>query len=173
MNLPLFTIVLRIFHIFGGMLWFGAVVIFVLYIEPSTREAGPASGPFMAGFAVKRRFPVLMVWASIVSVAGGLIPYWRDSAGLRAAWLTSPTGTALTIGALAGLSAGALGLFISKPAGDRMLAAMTAAAAKGDPPSPEQAQDIEKYSARLRRAGTLGMGLLTPALLMMATARYL
>jgi uncharacterized membrane protein len=148
MNLPLFAIVLRIFHIFGGMLWFGAVVIFVLYIEPSARDLGPASGPFMAGFAVKRRFPMLIVWASIVSVASGLILYWRDSAG-------------------------ALGLFISKPAGDRMLAAMTSAAAKGDPPSPEQAQDIEKYSARLHRAETLGMGLLTLALLMLATAHYL
>ena len=48
------VILLRLIHIVLGAAWVGMMVMNVVFLTPTLRDAGPAAGPVMAG---PRRWP--------------------------------------------------------------------------------------------------------------------
>jgi len=103
-------IVLRLLHIVAGVFSVGAAWFFFVFVEPTAAELGPESERFMNGMMVRRKAPIFITIASVTTVLAGLALYWRASAGLTAAWITSGPGIGFTVGAVAAIVAFVAGL---------------------------------------------------------------
>jgi hypothetical protein len=167
-----YMVVLRIVHILGGVFWVGAGLTTLLFIQPTAREVGPAAGPFMMHLAGKRLIDFVLA-AGGLTVLAGLLLYWRDSGGLKAGWIGSATGITLTLGALCGIAALAIGGSIVRPTIMANLAIGKAVAASGGPPTPEQSVQLQALQHRAHAAGKAIVPLLIVAVVAMAAARYL
>jgi uncharacterized membrane protein len=168
-----YAIILRVIHIVAGTFWVGAAFVLFLFIQPSAKELGPEGQRFMGHLAVKKKLPMLITFAGILTVLAGILLYWRASDGFDADWISSGPGVAFTVGGLAAIITLALGLSITKPAVDRIGALGQEIAAGGGQPTPSQASEMQRLQARFVQMGRLSMVLLTIAVVAMATARFL
>ena len=167
-----YVIILRVIHIAAGTFWVGAAFVLFLFIQPSAKELGPEGQRFMGHLVVRRKLPMLITLAGILTVLAGVLLYWRASDGFDADWISSGPGVAFTVGGLAAITTLALGLGITKPAVDRM-GALGQEIASGGQPTPSQASEMQRLQARLVLLGRLSMVLLTIAVVTMAMARFL
>lgn len=166
-------ITLRVVHISCGVLWVGGAFFFFIFVEPTANELGPDSEKFMTRIVVGRRLPVYFIVLSALTVLAGLTLYWIRSAGLQAAWITSPTGLALTIGGVAALIAFVGGNALIKPNVDKLAALGAEIGASGGPPTEAQQRALRDVQHTLRRIGTVDIVLLIIAVIAMASARHL
>jgi hypothetical protein len=92
-------IVLRLFHIVGGALWFGSAFLFAGFVGPAAAETAPASGVVMSAVVKKRRVAEVIKWLAITTVIAGWAIWLKFalSAGVDV-WVTSTYGLVLTIG---------------------------------------------------------------------------
>ncbi len=150
-------------HVFFGIVWAGGVIATGFFVVPAAMEAGPPGGAVMAGVA-KRRFPMVMVTAATIVVLAGARLY---TLRFSTEWVTSPQGLVLSLGALLGLGAYILGVFVQRPLIGRMAALAGQIAASGGAPSPQQAAEMQALRQRLRKiAGLTAWHLVGAALLM-------
>src|SRR5262245_683829 len=159
--------VLILLHVAFGILWAGGAIIIGLFIVPAILEAGPAGGAGMAG-VVKRRMPVVLMIAGLIVVLTGLRLYMLRFSGV---WLTTPEGLVLTFGAILGLGALVLGLFVQKPAAQKLSALAAEVARSGGPPSPAQIAALRAQQEKLARVARLTAWHLVGAALLMASHR--
>lgn len=166
-------LVFRVLHIAAGVAWAGSVFLFVVLIQPSAAAIGPAAGPFMMELLGRRKLVSWLLSLAGVTVIAGLFMYGRDSGGADGfgAFVSSPFGLSLTIGAVAAIAAFLLGLFGTRPAAGRLLE-LSSQAASGGPPPPALLQEIGAVQARLKRLAQVSLVLIAVAVLGMATARY-
>jgi uncharacterized membrane protein len=167
-----YTIVLRLIHIFSGVFWAGTTFFMAGFLTPSVQAAGPAGGQVMQQL-IARRLSRALAAAAGLTVLSGLLLYLKDSGGLQLAWITTGAGLAFTIGGLAGMTAMFIGLFGARPATERMAAIGQEIQAGGKPPTPEQQAEIRALQAKLAQGAMRTAALLVVALLGMAIARYL
>jgi uncharacterized membrane protein len=144
-------LVLVFLHVFFGIIWAGGAVATGLFIIPSVIEAGPPGGAVMAG-VVKRRFPVVMTISAIIVVLAGARLYMLR---FSPEWLTTSQGLVLTLGAILGLGAFVLGVFIQRPLVGRMGALAAEIATSGRPPTPEQSTQLQALRGRLKKIAAL------------------
>jgi hypothetical protein len=168
-----YMVVLRIVHILAGVFWVGAAFTTLLFIQPTAREVGPAAAPFMMHLAGRKRLIDAVLTAAGLTIVAGLLMYWRVSGGLDGDWIGSAQGVALTIGALCGIAAFALGLRVVRPTIMANLAIGREVAASGAPPTPEQAAQLQALQRRGIAVGRAIVPLLIVAVAGMAAARYL
>src|SRR5438105_586471 len=90
--MDLIVIVLRLVHIFGGVFWLGTVWMTAIFLGPTSEAIGSDAEKFMTYISVKLRYPTVVAIAAGSNVLAGLLLYWRDSAGLRLEWISTPTG---------------------------------------------------------------------------------
>ena len=154
-------------HIFFGVIWAGGAISAGLFFIPSVADAGPAGGPVVAGL-VKRRFPIAMTVAGVLVVLSGLRRYMIR---FSTVWLHSPEGLVLSLGALLGLGAMGLGLFVQRPTAERLGVLGAQLASAGTPPSPAQAGEMKALRERMSRVGRLIAWHLIGAALLMASHR--
>src|SRR5688572_2702916 len=114
----IYVIILRLFHILGGVFWVGAVWMMVFFLMPTAQASAP-EGPKFIQRLMQGRLPKVMSAASGMNILSGLLLYWRDSGGLRLDWITTAAGLSFTIGGVLAIIAFVLGFTGSKPAGDR------------------------------------------------------
>lgn len=138
-------------HILFGVIWAGGAISAGLFFIPSVGDAGPGGGAVVAGL-VRRKFPVAMTVAGIVVILSGLRMYMIR---FSPAWLHTPEGIVLSLGALLGLGAMVLGLFVQKPLAQRLAALGSQIAASGAPPSQAQAAELKALRDRMTRIGRL------------------
>jgi hypothetical protein len=169
----LLQIALRLTHIATGVFWAGTAWFFFGWVEPTTKAIGPQAGPFMHHVVSQRKLSRFLIAASTLNVLAGLALYWRASAGLSAAWISSPTGIGFTIGGIAALTAWVIGLRVLAPAVEALDHAGGSMAAAGRPPTSEELARFHALEVRLHRAGIADTILLAAAVTMMATSRYL
>ncbi len=166
-------ILIRIVHIGSAMTWFGGSIIGSFFLAPTAAALGQAGQPFMDHLMRRRRMGIFFPIVAALTVLPGAALYWRDSAGLQAAWITSPTGLAFTIGGLAAIAAFVGGFVLIGPG----VAAQTAVQnelARGDGvPTEAQRQRLEWAGRRMQLADRIDLPLLLLAGLTMAVARYL
>ena len=156
-------------HVALGIFWAGTAIGVGLFIIPAVLDAGPAGGAVMAG-VVKRRMPLALTVAGALVVLTGLRLYMlRFSAAL----FTTPDGIALTLGGVLGVGAFAIGVFVQKPAVERLGALGAAVAAAGRPPTAEQAAEMQALRDRLRRIAAVTAWHLIGAAILMSSHRLI
>jgi len=157
--------ILILLHGFFGILWAGGAITIGLFVVPAVLEAGPGGGAVMGGI-LKRRFPLIMTGSSVVVVLTGLRLYGMRFSG--GAWLGTPHGIVVSLGALAALGAFVIGVFVQRPAAEKLGALSAQIAASGGPPSPEQAAQLEALRSRLLKVARVTAWHLVAAALLMA-----
>ena len=167
-----YVILLRILHIFAGVFWVGAAAIFVLFIAPTAAATRPESQKFVNYLLRQRRFVTWILIAATLAILAGLLLYWQDSAGFQASWIVSPTGLGFTAWALAALLAYGV-LHMARRNLRRLGTQAQQIQSGGQPPTPDQAAELQRLQQRQNRLGYIGLVLLTLALLGMSVARYL
>lgn len=171
MNIYVFLLI-RLVHIVAGSLWVGAAVFYLFFIKPSVKSIGPAGPQFMQNLTARRRYPVYMSVASLLTIAAGIILYVYDSGGLNADWMRSGPGLGYTIGGVAGLAAFLVGSLVIGPTAGKMGTLGQQIAAAGGSPAPEQVSQIHALESRLEMAEKVDFWMLTIAMLTMASARF-
>jgi hypothetical protein len=164
--------ILRAMHIWSGVFWVGGILFFARFIFPSALALGPAAGPFMDQLNRVRKVPAALLGAGVVNILTGFLLYWRASLGFEVAWMRSPTGMVFGLGAVFAMTASTIGVSVNRPTAMRLGALGAAIHAKGGPPTPEQAGEMQRLQARLGAALKAVAALLSLATLAMALARY-
>jgi uncharacterized membrane protein len=165
------TLLLRLTHILGGVFWVGAAFLMAGFVLPTLRDTGPEGGRFMQQLMVRRRLPIFLGIAMLLTVLSGLIMYARLASATHGAWPGTPPGMAYGIGGLAAILAAVAGFAISGSAGRRMVA--IGQRIEGGRPTPEQLAEIARLQARSNLGMRIAAGLLLIATGAMAIARYL
>lgn len=163
---------LRLIHILFGAMWVGAVMVVTLYLLPAIRAAGPAGGQVMQEF-VKRKFHVYMASLGGLTVLAGITMYVRDSRGTNGAFGASPAGMALGAGGVLGLVALIIGGAVSGRTVEALSNLDAQVQASGAPPSPAQAQEMQRLQARVGTSTRVVATLLLISTALMAASRYL
>ena len=165
-------IILRIAHIFAGALWIGAAISYLFFVKPSVKSIGPAGPQFMQNLADRRKYPLFMVSASLLTVLAGVVLYLYASGGFNWFWIKTGPGIGFTIGSITALIAFLVGSFGISPTSARMGALGQQMAASGGRPAPDQLNEMRSLETKLNRAEVVDFIMLTISMLTMATARY-
>jgi hypothetical protein len=166
-------ILIRIVHIGSAMTWFGGAIIGSFFLAPTAAALGQAGQPFMDHLMRRRRMGIFFPIVAALTVLSGTALYWRDSAGLQAAWITSPAGLAFTIGGLAAIVAFVGGFVLIGPGIAEQTAVQNELVRGDGVPTQAQRQRLERASRRMQLADRIDLPLLLLAGLTMAVARYL
>ena len=166
--------VLRLVHILSGVFWVGSVMFATLILAPSLKALGPGAGPVMNQLVKVRKMPIAMMISGILTVVAGL---WLLMIDMRATqpgmFMQSGMGRTLSIGGLIAIIALIFGMSVNLPASKKLAAFGAALAARGGPPTPEEAAEMQRLSGRMYVAGQIVMVMLILATMAMALARYM
>jgi hypothetical protein len=171
--MDLLVIVLRVVHVISAMIWFGGAIIGSFFLSPTAAALGKAGQPFMEHLMRHRRMGIFFPIVAGLTVLSGAALYWRDSGGLQAAWISSPSGIAFTIGGLAAIIAFVGGFVLVGPSIAERTAVQTDLAQGDGVPSEAQRERLERADRRMQLANRIDAPLLLLAGLTMAVARYL
>ncbi len=161
-------IVLRIFHIVGGVFWVGSAMFGTFLLGPAASATGASGREVMDYLVSKARMSTRMSAASGVTVLAGAILYWIDSAGLTSSWTSSGPGLGFGIGAILALVGMGIGAVVG--ANGKKIGRL-AAAAQGKP-SDAQLAEMRAAQAAMSQASLWSTITLILSLACMATARY-
>lgn len=165
-------IVLRLFHIFSGVLWAGGVAMLSWFILPAVEGTAPAGGAVMKFLLTKTRFGPYFPALAGLTVLSGIFMYWSDASRSNGVFYSSPMGITLGIGGLAGVVALVLGGAVVGRASAGMARVFRAVDAQGGPPTAEQTAELMTLRAKVAWAGKIVLPLLLTAVIAMAIARY-
>jgi uncharacterized membrane protein len=168
----LYLTILRVIHIVAGTLWVGSAVFYLFFVEPTVKSLGPAAPQFMQTLIEKRRYPMFMNAASILTIAAGALLYWSASGSLAWSWITSGPGLGFTVGSLTAIVVFGIGFFMIRPRAERMGALSQAIRAASGPPTATQTAELHTLGEEMTRIERVDVILLSISLVLMATARY-
>jgi uncharacterized membrane protein len=166
------TIVLRLVHILAGVFWVGTIFLLAGFLMPTARSVGPESGRFMQHLMLRRRLPVFLAIAMLLTVLSGFIMYARMAAATYGTWASTAPGIGYGVGGLAAILAAIMGGAISGPAARRMAAIGQQASASGGL-SVEQQAEMQRLQGRAALGSRATAGFLAVSVGAMAIARYL
>jgi len=168
------VIALRILHFGAGIFWVGAAFTFFFFVEPSTRVLAPdGRHGFMGEVMGRRKFPIVILIASVITVVAGTILYARNWDGFNPESLSNPATIGFGIGGLAAYVSFLIGALVITPTVKRLGETGGAIMAAGRPPTAEEEATMHGLESRLTSAGRLDLVGLTIAVLFMAISRYL
>jgi hypothetical protein len=167
-------LVLRLFHVVAGALWFGSAFLFAGFFGPAAAETAPSSGPIMSAVVKKRRVAKVITWLAITTVVAGWLMWAKNAMGYPSIgdWVTSSFGLVLTIGGVIATVAAYVGITGIGQNVERLVEIGDQVAASGGPPTPEQGALMGRLGAEIERHGKIDLVLLFLAVIAMATARY-
>ena len=119
-----------------------------------------------------RRFPTVILTATLVTVGAGVLLYVRNAGGVEL-WLDSPTGVGFTIGAAAAIVSFLLGPLGILPTIKKLEAIGDTLTAERRPPTAEEGAALGALQTRLRTIGAVDLVFLAGAILFMSMSRYL
>jgi hypothetical protein len=165
------SILLRLTHIVLGAVWVGMMVMNVVFLMPTLRDAGPAAGPVMAGLQ-RRKFMVVIPVIALLTIFSGawlMMRVWGGGDGLMA----SRPGQTYATGATLSIVAFIIGITVMRPA---MMRAAALAQTMGSVPNEADRATRMAEMERLRNRGAWSGRLVTVLLVLataaMAVARY-
>jgi uncharacterized membrane protein len=166
------TLLLRLIHILAGVFWAGSAFMLAGFLVPTVRATGPEGGRFMAHLVARRRLPVFLGIAILLTVLSGLTLYARTAAATHGTWTGTAPGIAYGLGGASAILGAIVGMGISGAAGRRMVAVGQQVGETGRP-SPEQQAEIARLQARMGLGARIAATFIAFAVAAMATARYL
>jgi uncharacterized membrane protein len=166
------TLLLRLIHILAGIFWVGGAFLLAGFLLPTVRATGPEGGRFMQQLMGRRRLPVFMGIAMVLTVLSGFAMYGRVAAATNGAWAGTPPGIAYGLGGLAAVLGAVVGMVLGGASGRRM-AAIGQRITETGRPTPEQQAEMERLQGRMALGSRLTAALLLLAASAMAVARYL
>ena len=169
----IFIALLRLIHIFFGIVWAGANFLMVLFILPSAKKLGPDGGKFMQQLARTNNFPLVINIAAILTILSGALMLWRSSGGMSLEWLKSGYGICLSIGSILGLSAYIVGFFVQRPAALGIAALGKKISSTEGPPSAEQMDNMTLLQRKLERAARTTAVLIALSVISMPIAKFI
>ena len=167
-------IVLRLFHVVGGALWFGSAFLFAGFVGPAAAETVPSSGVVMSNVIKKRRVATVLAGLAITTVIAGWALWVKNALGYPSIvdWVTSSYGLVLTIGGIAATAAAYFGITGIGNNVEKLVEIGDEVAASGGPPTPEQGARMAHLGAEIEKHSKIDLVLLFIAVIAMATARY-
>jgi len=167
-------LVLRLFHVVGGALWFGSAFLFTGFVGPSAAETAPSSGAMMSAIIKKRRGATVLATLAITTVIAGWLLWTKNALDYPSVidWVTSRFGLVLTIGGLAATAAAYFGITGIGNNVEKLVEIGDEVAASGGPPTPEQGARMAHLGAEIQKHSKIDIVLLFIAVIAMATARY-
>jgi len=170
---PTLIAVLRAFHFVAGSFWLGTLLLNAGFLMPAVKASGPAGGQVMKQLVQAQRLPTYMNTAVIITLLTGAILFWLMSGKFNAAWMSSGTGIAYSLGSLTTIATALVGYFVNAPTAKKFGQLAAQAQSAGTPPSGTALAEMQRLQLRLYRATQLGALLLVIAASSMAVARYL
>lgn len=170
--MDLYIVVLRLFHIFGGVFWAGGTFFLIGLLTPAVKASGPEGGKVMQNLLGPARMSILMGLAATLTALSGILLYIQVSNGFQVGWLVTGRGLVLTVGAVAGLTAWLIGALVVGRTGMRMSALGKEISAAGGPPSPDKLAELQMLQERQTTWGSITALLLALALVGMSAAEY-
>jgi uncharacterized membrane protein len=167
----LLVMVLRLFHIVGGLFWAGAVLVSAAFLLPAMGDV-PEGGRFMQRVMVDRRMSAWLTAAAVSTMLTGLWMYGRFAVYGGGAWMQSRGGMMLTLGGLLGVTAGITGGAVVGPTGKRLGEVGARLQAAGGPPAAADLAEARRLQARLTTTTRVVAVLLLGTAAAMAVARY-
>ena len=166
-------LVLRLFHVVGGALWFGSAFLFTRFVGPAVAETAPASGVVMSNIIKKRGAAKVLAGLAITTVIAGWLLWFRNASAYPSVmdWVTSTYGFVLTIGGIAASAAAYFGITGIGNNVEKVVEIGDEVAASGGPPTAEQGARIAHLGAEIAKYGRIDQVLLFIAVIAMATAR--
>lgn len=141
-------VTLNLIHVASAFIWAGGALFIALFVSRAAQAAGPAAGPFMGALLTRTQLADVMMWTGIFTVGSGAWLWWLD---FGSAMPTGWKGVALSIGALAGISALVFGLARQRPT--IMAMRQVVLDMGGNPPSEEQAARMGALRAKMTGYG--------------------
>lgn len=164
--------ILRLVHILSGVFWVGGILFFSRFIFPTARALGPAAGPVMDHLNRVMKVPRALMSAGGLTILSGVGLYWNDSMGFKGPWMRSHTAMVFGTGALLAIIALLIGVTVNAPTAQKLGALAAQVGAKGGPPTPEQAAEMQRLQNKLGGALSTVTALLLLTTAAMALARY-
>jgi hypothetical protein len=165
------VIVLRLIHIVGGVFWAGAVWVLARFVEPTATAAGPEGGRFLQRFAGSGYVPAVTS-AALGAIVAGFALLWIDSGGFQPAFMGSPFGVTISIGALCAVVAAFFGIGLGGRNAARLKAVAATVQGQAGGPTAEQVAKMTEIRAGLRKGARVTAVLLVVTAICMAIARY-
>ncbi|MGH7646753.1 MAG: hypothetical protein ACREND_01440 [Gemmatimonadaceae bacterium] len=159
------TIVLRLVHVVGGVLWVGFAVFAAVFLFPTMAEIGPDAGKVMAALQRRRLLTVFPLLALLTVISG----LWLYGRAMRMApgFGASRMGMTLGFGGVCALIALLLGVLVITPSMDRANATAQQAAQAA---TNEERQALLALSAQRRARASRGTQIATSLLVIAACA---
>jgi len=166
--MSIYLLVLRLVHIFAGIIWGGGALIMEFFIGRSVAATGETGQAFAQHLMAKLRMHNFMTAMAILTILGGTLLYWHDSNGFTSAWMKSSTGIGFTIGAVFGLIAFVFGAIFGR---SNARLAQVGAQIQGKP-TDEQFSQIQAIQKQIKTVAPIHVYSMILAMTFMATARY-
>jgi uncharacterized membrane protein len=169
----IYPLLLKLIHIFFGIVWAGGIFMMVLFIMPAAKKLGPDGGKFMQQLSQTNNFIVVINIAAVLTILSGALILWRISSGMRADWLTSGYGICLTTGSILALIAYFLGFFVQRPAALKIAALGKEISSSGSPPAEEKMIEMAFHQRILEKAARIGAILIVLSVISMPVAKFI
>ena len=166
--MSIYLIVLRLVHVFAGVIWGGGSIIMEFFIGRTVEATGESGREFAGHLMSKLRMHNFMTAMAVSTVLAGVLLYWHDSNGLTSAWMRSGSGTGFTIGAIFGLIAFLSGMVFGKSTAELG----EAGAQIQGKPTPEQLSKIQALQKRIKTVSPIHTYSMILAIVFMSVARY-
>lgn len=167
-----YLLILRLLHIVCGIFWTGTTIYLAFFIDPAVKALGADGTKFMQQLVKTNRFPVVMLFAALITVVAGVLLIWKLSGGLQTQWLSTRYGTVLSSGGAFAIIAFIIGFTVSRPASMRLAKIGKTVAVSGGAPSAAQVEEIMILGKRISTASRVIAALLILAVIGMSTFRY-
>ena len=148
MSVDLLKLVLRVVHIFSGTFWVGSTLFLTWFLGGAVKATAPEGGKVMQHILARTRFLLVISAASSLTFLSGLVLYDQVSGGFQVAWIRTPAGIALTLGAAFGLLGFLHGFLTVGRANLRAAAIAKQLLAAGGPPDPTKRPSSPSFRPR-------------------------
>jgi hypothetical protein len=171
--MDLYNLSIHVIHISCGLFWGGAALMLHFFIMPAIKNAGPDGSKMMQAIMSTRKLPIVLLTFAFITIGAGLLLMEHISGGYQASWFGSKMGITLSIGGTTGILAMLVGLFVNKPAADKIAGIATAISESGNPPSAEQVATLGAMRSRIMNGLGIIAWLIIITIVCMASAHYI
>lgn len=171
MNLVM--VVLRVVHVFSGVLWVGATFVVAFFVLPTSKALGAEGGRFVQRLAGPAGLSNMMNLAALLLLFSGLAMFAMITGQGAPGMMRSPSMMVLSVGALFGLLAVGHGFTAQRATAAKLAALGQAVATSGGAPTAEQMQSLDALRDKLQRGNVASAWMQGIAVVCMAAERYL